>query len=464
MKKSLALILAAMMVAGTASVAFAEAKPADVELTSGVYKWDSDNSYFKEIGLNETIPYGSTVAFDLEDSANHASLTLAKEVRGVKAYPEYKAGSDLVESTAIEYKKVETTPANTNYKYSATTKIDYVYRLQATPSTASNPAPAKTEITVKMDAGKLSNALDISGITYEKKQTELGKIKTALASHGTLALKTADASITAPAWNELSETDQNAIIEDVFSYLYTGNSSVKEYKYVATMKLKKSTSAASKDLYGDMKVGTSSTSAKNNPAVRFNFTVEYDRNDTAETSYTVEGEENWVIDFDDEDTVDIEWTSDKGGTSYALFTVDVTGQDKLNVGFSTKFNSSIAAEYPDADLNFIKFTASPVFNRTGELYIYADEDSYIYEVTADGLKEIKNAKYDETYEAWFLKTRKLGSYVISDIELDLTASSSSDASSDASSSGTSSSNPVTGGTTGTTGGNTSAKPNPNTGR
>lgn len=83
-------------------------------------------------------------------------------------------------------------------------------------------------------------------------------------------------------------------------------------------------------------------------------------------------------------------------------------------------------------------------------------------MTADGLKEIKNAEYDESAEAWYIKTRTLKSYVTSDVELDVTASSSS--SEDASSSGTSSSNPTTGGTTGTTGGNPGDKYNPNTGR
>ena len=82
-------------------------------------------------------------------------------------------------------------------------------------------------------------------------------------------------------------------------------------------------------------------------------------------------------------------------------------------------------------------------------------------MTADGLKEISKAEYDEDYGAWKIRTRKLGSYVVSDTELDLSASSSSG---DASSSGTSSSNPTTGGTTGTTGGNPGDKYNPNTGR
>lgn len=54
---------------------------------------------------------------------------------------------------------------------------------------------------------------------------------------------------------------------------------------------------------------------------------------------------------------------------------------------------------------------------TGTLYIYAKEDSYLYEVTADGAKEL-DAKWDEDYEAWKLTTRTLTSYAVSDTKLD----------------------------------------------
>ena len=58
------------------------------------------------------------------------------------------------------------------------------------------------------------------------------------------------------------------------------------------------------------------------------------------------------------------------------------------------------------------FVTSPI-----SPFHYADEDAYIYEVTADGAKEIKGLKWDEDYEAWTFKTRTLKSYAISDVEL-----------------------------------------------
>ena len=74
--------------------------------------------------------------------------------------------------------------------------------------------------------------------------------------------------------------------------------------------------------------------------------------------------------------------------------------------------------YDYANIDFITFEKEPTFNKIGTAYIFADEDAYIYEVTADGAKEIKGLKWDEDYEAWTFKTRTLGAYAISDVELD----------------------------------------------
>ena len=50
-------------------------------------------------------------------------------------------------------------------------------------------------------------------------------------------------------------------------------------------------------------------------------------------------------------------------------------------------------------------------------------NTFLYQVTEDGkgIKEVKGADYDEDEGAWHIRTRKLGSYVISDMELDTTA-------------------------------------------
>ena len=103
---------------------------------------------------------------------------------------------------------------------------------------------------------------------------------------------------------------------------------------------------------------------------------------------------------------------------YFLFEVDVTGQGKLNLKNNQKFNKEFAEMYDYANIDFITFEYEPTFNKNGVAYIYADEDAFVYEVTADGAKEIPGLTWDEDYEAWTFKTRTLKSYAISDVELD----------------------------------------------
>ena len=102
----------------------------------------------------------------------------------------------------------------------------------------------------------------------------------------------------------------------------------------------------------------------------------------------------------------------------AEFEVDVTGQGKLNLAWNTDFNKEFAGMYDYANIDFLTFEYAPSFNKTGTFYLYADEDAFVYEVTADGAKEIKGLTWDEDYEAWSWKTRTLKSYAISDVELD----------------------------------------------
>ena len=100
------------------------------------------------------------------------------------------------------------------------------------------------------------------------------------------------------------------------------------------------------------------------------------------------------------------------------FEVDVTGQGKLNLKHNTKFDPEFADKYSYANIDFITFEDEPSFNKIGTVYIYADEDAFIYEVTAEGAKEIKGLEWSDEYDAWTFRTRKLTSYAISDVELD----------------------------------------------
>lgn len=137
----------------------------------------------------------------------------------------------------------------------------------------------------------------------------------------------------------------------------------------------------------------------------------------------------------------------------ARFVFNARGQGKLNLAYNTKYDRDFAYDYDDANIDFINFEGEPTTNRTGTLYIYADEDSYIYEVTSKGAKKINGAYYDDDEEAWVIRTRNLTSYAISDKKLKTVDQMDNGSSSNSSNKPGSSNNKPGNG-----------KPNPDTGR
>lgn len=98
---------------------------------------------------------------------------------------------------------------------------------------------------------------------------------------------------------------------------------------------------------------------------------------------TIEDGERAIVSFADDasDEFEVEFGDD------ARFVFNARGQSKLNLAYNTKYDKDFAYDYDDANIDFLTFEGEPTTNRTGTLYIYADEDSYIYEVTSKGAKK-----------------------------------------------------------------------------
>ena len=127
-----------------------------------------------------------------------------------------------------------------------------------------------------------------------------------------------------------------------------------------------------------------STSEKKNADVwnsfAFGLSYGYDLEENFEGTFA-DPAKGGVVKFEKTaEEIDIEFDDD------AMFTVDVTGQGKLNLAYNTDFDEEFAAKYEYANIDFLTFEGEPSFNRTGKLYIYAEEGTYLYEVTADGAK------------------------------------------------------------------------------
>ena len=146
-----------------------------------------------------------------------------------------------------------------------------------------------------------------------------------------------------------------------------------------------------------------------------------------------------------ENPVDFEWTNDvdeaavwkvakdKNGTAVfdfedeAYFTVKMVSEEKVVLNLSMAYDKAIDKAYNeyDADLSFYNFKGTKdAFTKTGELFIPADDETFIYEIVDGELVEV-DAEYVEDYEVdgfsekdgWVIKTKELGYYVVADEEL-----------------------------------------------
>ena len=100
------------------------------------------------------------------------------------------------------------------------------------------------------------------------------------------------------------------------------------------------------------------------------------------------------------------------------FVVDTRGQSDLVIKSDVEYNKGI--ENVASDVNYVYFNGNgATFNKIGTLYLNAEEDNFLYRVNSDGTLTKLEANYDEDEEAFAIRTRVIGSYVISEEELNV---------------------------------------------
>ena len=236
----------------------------------------------------------------------------------------------------------------------------------------------------------------------------------------------------------------------------SASTTVRDWGYWAYIDTKKSTTTKDIDIVGKIYVGTSKSDAEDETG--FYVDVTLTNKDVGNSTFVdvdsdayIEPGQRAVLSFaDDADDVVIEFGDD------AWYEFNARGQGRVNFAYNTNFDRDFAYDYDHANIDFINFVAEPTTNKTGTLYIYADEDSYIYEVTSKGAKKINGAYYDDDEGAWVIRTRHLTSYAISDRRLKTIDQMEDDKNS------SSSSKPS--GSQGSGSGNGNYKPIPDTGR
>lgn len=159
-----------------------------------------------------------------------------------------------------------------------------------------------------------------------------------------------------------------------------------------------------------------------------------------ESSYTIAMDELEILNFDED---------------LARCTVDVSGDIYMYMRFGKtstyRFKCvtdevkalaiKIEDEYPSADLQWYRFTTATAFNSETEVRIRKDGYTHLYEVSGSKLQKLD---YTESGSYFVFKTKKMGSYLLSDTALNYVLSSNPATSgSTSSSSGTGTSKPST---------------------
>lgn len=101
------------------------------------------------------------------------------------------------------------------------------------------------------------------------------------------------------------------------------------------------------------------------------------------------------------------------------FEINLKAQGKLYLGFNMDFNKEIGDLYGDANMQFVNFVGNPAFNKWGVFYLYGDEGQYVYELGADKVLKKVDATWDAAYDAYKFGAKRLGSFILSDMELDV---------------------------------------------
>ena len=128
----------------------------------------------------------------------------------------------------------------------------------------------------------------------------------------------------------------------------------------------------------------------------------------------IEYDEAYVLKFDCDGEIEMAFGDDDTGCNEGVFTVDVSGQDKLFIAFNTTPYESIVAANEGKEMFFVNFCGVK-FNRTGE-YVYELEDAAAaYQIVDGKLMEIPNVEIAND-EITF-RTSYLGSYVFAKSEL-----------------------------------------------
>lgn len=109
--------------------------------------------------------------------------------------------------------------------------------------------------------------------------------------------------------------------------------------------------------------------------------------------------------------------SEKTSDTVAYFQVKIVDQPSLFLGHNEDVLVDVMRKYPDANMRFLTWDATPKFDMTGTLGIIMERDEYLYKRSSDNVLTQVSGTYNEDRGTFDFKTDTLGAYVISDVKL-----------------------------------------------
>lgn len=131
-----------------------------------------------------------------------------------------------------------------------------------------------------------------------------------------------------------------------------------------------------------------------------------------EWSNQVSGPMVWEVEKNDDGTAIFDFEDE------ATYSVKMFGSEKVLLNLSRTYDKKIVSKY-DVDMEFYNFKGDhDSFSAVGVLSVPGDKNSYAYEIVKGGLKPV-DYSYNSEDETIEIKTRVLGSYVVSEKELEI---------------------------------------------
>jgi len=411
MKKFLSALLAVAMIVSLSSVAFAAAPDYETGAAEEYTVKVEDGKSSTPDVFGPIVGMYGPFSYDAEDRALYSEVEYVtdKSVYGPVEFGE-----------AAYYALINYVPFN----YNPNNENDEEYEFEVTNTEVANAKPVATAsggnaLSVVKDSEVVSN-LKIKADWEEGgdlvKSIKVIKRKILNPTIGDTILEQVD-----------DDTDKaNRFYPSLTSLGLAKYGMVEEdYVYFLVVEYEESDSYNDADLIGTVTFDKSKDPKVDELEMDIGFAVDWEYNyRTPNSEWVIKddpsdellAEKNYALKFDADD--EVEFTFEDEST----FTVDVSGQSKILFNFNTNYIPRVAAKYPYAELNFWNGNGAK-FNRVGEFFFNCEDlegNQFLYQVNADGtLSEVPGAEWDDSDEGFYFNTRVLGSYVVSDMELDV---------------------------------------------